>query len=167
MPKTPKKQGVTPPPPSGPASPQRSFTPMRVAALAVVAAAIGLFAYVRSGRLPADQGDQANQPPPPQTASATPGTSTEESAPPPANAKFGPHRQDVLPPLPFGPSPPARPPDVVRAVYKFAAEHPEVLGYVPCYCGCERSGHRGNDDCFVTSRAANGDVRSWEPHGMT
>jgi hypothetical protein len=139
---------------------------MRVAALVVVAAAIGLFAFVRSGRLP-DQGDQANQPPPPQTAPATPGTSTEESTLPPPNAKFGPHKQDVLPPLPFGPSPPARPPDVVRAVYKFAAEHPEVLGYVPCYCGCERSGHRGNDDCFVTSRAANGDVRSWEPHGMT
>jgi hypothetical protein len=147
---------------------------MLVAAPVVVAAAIGLFAYVRSGRLPpsqeapAVQGDQASQTPPSQTAAATPVTPAEEStAPPPPNARFGPHKQDLLPPLPFGPAPPARPPDVVRAVYKFAAEHPEVLGYVPCYCGCERSGHRGNDDCFVTSRAANGDVRSWEPHGMT
>jgi hypothetical protein len=24
-----------------------------------------------------------------------------------------------------------------------------------------------NDDCFVTSRAANGDVVEWDPHGMT
>ena len=48
----------------------------------------------------------------------------------------------------------------------FAAEHPEVLTYVPCFCGCERSGHRGNEDCFVKSRAANGDVSQWEPHGM-
>src|SRR6478672_2814260 len=55
-------------------------------------------------------------------------------------------------------STPARPPDVVRAAYLFAAEHPEILGYVPCYCGCERSGHRGNDDCFVATRDANGDV---------
>ncbi len=55
----------------------------------------------------------------------------------------------------------------MNAAYKFAAEHPEVLGYAPCYCGCERSGHRGNDDCFVAARAANGDVTEWEPHGMT
>ena len=50
---------------------------------------------------------------------------------------------------------------------EFAAEHPEVLSYVPCYCGCERSGHRGNEDCFVTARDTNGDVTQWEPHGMT
>jgi hypothetical protein len=137
-----------------------------IAALVVVAAAIGLFAYVRGVGLPPAHEASADQPPP-QTAPATPGTAAQESTEPPLNARFGPHKQDILPPLPFGPSPPVRPPDVVRAVYKFAAEHPEVLGYVPCYCGCERSGHRGNDDCFVTSRASNGDVRSWEPHGMT
>jgi hypothetical protein len=57
--------------------------------------------------------------------------------------------------------------EVVRAAYKFAAEHPEVLSYVPCYCGCEHSGHRGNEDCFVTARDAKGDVTQWEPHGMT
>ncbi|MBW8862521.1 MAG: hypothetical protein JF601_09155 [Acidobacteria bacterium] len=81
-------------------------------------------------------------------------------------AKFGPHKQDRLPPLPYDPAP-ARPPDVVRAAYVFAAEHPEILGYVPCYCGCERSGHRGNDDCFISGRDVNGDVTQWEPHGMT
>ena len=78
-----------------------------------------------------------------------------------------PHPQATLPPLPLSPSPPARPADVVRAAYKFAAEHPEVLSYQPCYCGCERSGHRGNEDCFVTARDTNGDVTEWEPHGMT
>ena len=86
---------------------------------------------------------------------------------PPPTAKFGPHKQENLPPLPFSPEPAARPAAVVKAAYEFAAEHPEVLSYVPCYCGCERSGHRGNDDCFVMSRAANGDVTEWEPHGMT
>ena len=62
--------------------------------------------------------------------------------------------------------PVGRTPEAIKAAYMFAAEHPEVLTYVPCFCGCERSGHRGNEDCFVKSRAANGDVSQWEPHGM-
>jgi len=85
----------------------------------------------------------------------------------PVYAKFGPHKQAVLPPFPFDTEPPIRPIQVINAAYTFAAEHPEVLAYVPCYCGCERGGHRGNDDCFVMARAANGDVTQWEPHGMT
>jgi hypothetical protein len=76
------------------------------------------------------------------------------------------HKQANLPPLPFGPRDPLpRPPQVVAAVFKFAAEHPEVLNYVPCFCGCDHMGHKGNTDCFVKSRAANGDVVQWEPHG--
>src|ERR1051326_2001521 len=81
-------------------------------------------------------------------------------------AKFGPHKQANLPPMPFGPRDPLpRPPQVVAQVFQFAAEHPEVLSYVPCFCGCDHMGHKGNDDCFVKSRAANGDVIAWEPHG--
>ena len=41
-----------------------------------------------------------------------------------------------------------------------------MLSYVPCFCGCERSGHRGNEDCFVKARDVNGDVVQWEEHGM-
>jgi hypothetical protein len=75
-------------------------------------------------------------------------------------------KQANLPPLPFGPRDPLpRPPQVVAAVFQFAAEHPEVLTYVPCFCGCEHLGHKGNEDCFVKTRAANGDVVAWEPHG--
>ena len=81
-------------------------------------------------------------------------------------AKFGPHKQKALPPMPFGPRDPLpRPPQVVAQVFQFAAEHPEVLSYVPCFCGCDHMGHKGNDDCFVKTRAANGDVIAWEPHG--
>jgi hypothetical protein len=69
-----------------------------------------------------------------------------------------------LPPIPFQDYPAPRPPQVVQAVFEFAARHPEVLQYVPCFCGCENSGHRGNDDCFVRSRDGNGRV-TWEPHG--
>jgi uncharacterized protein with PCYCGC motif len=71
-----------------------------------------------------------------------------------------------LPPLPSVNYAPARPMTVVQQVYEFAARHPEVLQYVPCYCGCQRVGHRGNHDCFVKSRATNGRVLEWDAHGI-
>ncbi|MBV04464.1 MAG: hypothetical protein CL474_00515 [Acidobacteria bacterium] len=70
-----------------------------------------------------------------------------------------------LPPLPRLQFPPPRPMEVIRAVYTFAANHPEVLSYVPCYCGCENFGHGDNHDCFVADRNAEGKV-AWEAHGM-
>jgi len=118
----------------------------------LVLAIVGLFAYTRSG--PAAQ--------PEQTAQAAPPAIVD----PPIYAKLGPHPQTTLPPLPFQAYAPPRPMETVRAVYRFAAEHPEVLSYVPCFCGCERGGHRGNDDCFVKARNAQGDVTEWEPHGL-
>lgn len=69
----------------------------------------------------------------------------------------------ALPPVPYAPS---RPMAIVQQVYEFAARHPEVLQYVPCYCGCERLSHNGNHDCFVKARKANGTVTEWEPHGI-
>ena len=60
----------------------------------------------------------------------------------------------------------ARPADVVRTVYAFAAHHPEVLRYVPCFCGCERMGHHANDECFIAKRSATGKVVEWQPHGV-
>jgi hypothetical protein len=132
---------------------RRSFTTLLTVAIIVIAAIVGVYVATRSAQ---------TEPAATQTA-ATPQPAPDT---PPPMAKFGPHKQDRLPALPYDPTP-ARPPDVVRAAYTFAAEHPEILGYVPCYCGCERSGHRGNDDCFVSRRDANGDVIEWEPHGMT
>lgn len=72
----------------------------------------------------------------------------------------------ALPPLPRVNFEPPRPMAVVHQVYEFAARHPEVLQYVPCYCGCERAGHNGNHDCFVKSRAANGRVTEFDAHGI-
>jgi len=72
----------------------------------------------------------------------------------------------ALPALPRVPFEPVRPMAVVQQVYEFAARHPEVLQYVPCYCGCERIGHGGNHDCFVKSRAANGRINEWDAHGL-
>ena len=145
--------GAAPPPES---DPKRRFPPLLIVATAGLLVALVAVVYVRSS------GSSAS----PQ-AGKTDASAQQAPVEPPAAAKLGQHPQENLPPLPFSPEPPARPAEVVRAAYKFAAEHPEVLSYVPCYCGCERSGHRGNEDCFVTARDANGDVTAWEPHGMT
>jgi hypothetical protein len=71
-----------------------------------------------------------------------------------------------LPPLKANINNAARPPEVARAAYEFAARHPEVLKYVPCFCGCERGGHQGNEDCFVGARDKQGKVIEWETHGL-
>ena len=141
--------------PSGtpPPEPGRSSTPLIAVGIVAVLAIVGLVAFTRSG-----------QPEPAaQVAQAAPAPVVVD---PPVSAKLGPHPQTNLPPLPFQAYAPPRPMETVRAVYQFAAEHPEVLGYVPCFCGCEREGHRGNDDCFVKARNSSGDVTEWEPHGL-
>jgi hypothetical protein len=148
-----RASSVPPPPHEGP----RKFPALPVVALIAVAVAIGAFIYSRSGNQTDAAAQSAQQ--------------SQQAAPPPAaevpEIARKAYPQAKMPPFPPNPSPPARPPEVVRAAYKFAAEHPEVLSYAPCYCGCERSGHRGNEDCFVTGRAENGDVTEWEPHGAT
>ena len=42
----------------------------------------------------------------------------------------------------------------IREAYAVAREIPEVLVQLPCYCYCERQGHRGLLDCFKTEHAA-------------
>jgi hypothetical protein len=147
-----KSHGNTPSSGTTPPESGRSFTPLLAVAIVAVLAIVGLVAYTRSA--PAD----------------TPAADTAQAAPaivdPPVSAKLGPHPQANLPPLPLQAYAPPRPMETVKAVYQFAAEHPEVLSYVPCFCGCERGGHKGNDDCFVKSRNPQGDVTEWEPHGL-
>jgi hypothetical protein len=36
-----------------------------------------------------------------------------------------------------------------EAAYAFALYHPQVLKWMPCYCGCEAMGHRSNLDCYL------------------
>ena len=71
----------------------------------------------------------------------------------------------TFPPIPSPGFAPGRPVDQTRAVYQFAAEHPEVLKFVPCYCGCESSGHPHNESCFVKRRDNAGNVLEWDTHG--
>jgi hypothetical protein len=78
-----------------------------------------------------------------------------------------PGHQGDLPPLPMTAFSGIRPADVQGDVHEFAARHPEVLDYVPCFCGCENGGHQGNTDCFVAARDPKGQVVAWDPHGGT
>jgi hypothetical protein len=62
-------------------------------------------------------------------------------------------------------------PDYVRALpaewqaaYAFALASPEVLQWLPCYCGCGGMGHRSNLDCFFQRREAQTEV-VYEEHG--
>jgi hypothetical protein len=128
-----------------------------VVALIAVAVAAAAFMYVKRG----DQGDAVQAAA--QSAQSKPAPAPVADVP---EINRTPHPQKNLPPLPTQEFPPPRPMEVVRAAYTFAAEHPEVLSYVPCFCGCERGGHRGNEDCFVTGRDQGGQVTQWEPHGL-
>ncbi len=85
----------------------------------------------------------------------------------PATKTGGPVRTRVsVPPLPNVGFAPVRPMDIVRATYDFAAQHPEILSYVPCYCGCGSQGHKANDMCFVARRDPKGNVLEWDTHGF-
>lgn len=46
----------------------------------------------------------------------------------------------------------------IREAYRYAAAHPEVLQYIPCFCGCENVGHRHNGDCYVQERHPDGRI---------
>ena len=102
-------------------------------------------------------------------------TTTETEAEPPTftppvvptRAASPAHPENVpLPALPAIPHMVPRSPEVVTAAYEFAARNPDILEYIPCFCGCDSAGHTGNADCFVQSRNEDGSVQSWEPHGM-
>lgn len=51
----------------------------------------------------------------------------------------------------------------VAEAYRYALERPDVIEWMPCYCGCEGMGHRSNLDCFLRSRMAGGAV-AFEEH---
>ena len=132
--------------------------------------AFGLFSFACGGEAPATStGNVPGQTAPAQNANAVAAAAVptpEIEAMTKAVAALGPHQQANYPPIPFRGYAPPRPPEVVTAAFMFAAEHPEITSYVPCFCGCQQGGHKGNHDCFVRSRAANGDVIEWEEHGV-
>ncbi len=37
----------------------------------------------------------------------------------------------------------------LKTAYRFAVDHPEILSYLPCSCGCSVQGHLSNWNCYV------------------
>lgn len=137
-------------------------------AVAAVAVVVGAGALLLPGADPAETTV-------PDPAGETSAASASSANAPAADAPASPAPQFTsadleglpMPPLPYVPQT-AGPVDLMRQAYVFAARNPDVLSYVPCYCGCGMSdGHQSNVDCFVESRAPNGAVTEWDVHGMT
>ncbi|MCZ2078592.1 MAG: PCYCGC domain-containing protein [Bryobacterales bacterium] len=82
------------------------------------------------------------------TAIAPPVSAGDEAVPP------------VQPSIPF---PKILSPDkfdhpVLKRAYAAAARHREIVAQLPCYCWCNRMGHRNLLDCFASNHGANCDV---------
>jgi hypothetical protein len=126
-----------------------------VASLLALALALTLFASCRQPEMSKAPEHSAHATPTPQLSErALPKLVLKDTAWDPA-----------WPPLPDAGTP-AKPIEQVRAMYAFAARHPEVLQYAPCYCGCESGGHQNVRDCFVKDRDANGKPQ-WDGMGFT
>jgi hypothetical protein len=161
--------------PPAPPGKTRGRTPLALAGVALAALAIGAVLFMqRDSVQPEAPAQAAAAPVLPADLSAdlsagalAKAEASAKAGPDPQPAVvLGPHQQKDFPRLQLPAYPLARSPEMITATYRFAAEHPEILTYVPCFCGCERSGHRGNEDCFVQKRGANGDVTEWTEHGM-
>jgi hypothetical protein len=139
------------------------LNPLVIAAVVLAVIGVGALAFWNNG-----SGSAA----PPATAATADATAPADQAGQPAvekaaaQASLGPRKQASFPPIPFAAYAPPRSHEVITAAYHFAADHPEILSYVPCFCGCERSGHGANHDCFIRKRDAGGDVVEWDEHGV-
>src|SRR5438093_1164297 len=55
--------------------------------------------------------------------------------------------------------------DGTKALYRFAVDHPEVLTFMPCVCGCVDEGHTSNRSCYVKAETA--DRVTYTSHAAT
>ena len=134
-----------------------------IGGLAVVAALGALMLYPSSSP-EATAGPAAEATAAPVT--TAPEAAVETAPEPQAAPSPRPAPDAPLPPLPVIPKMVPRPPEAITEAYTFAARNPDILEYVPCFCGCETAGHKRNADCFVESRNPDGSVSSWDTHGM-
>jgi hypothetical protein len=56
-------------------------------------------------------------------------------------------------------------PGETAELYRFAVEHPEVLAFMPCTCGCGSLGHPSNRACYV--KAETTDRVTFTSHAAT
>ena len=56
-------------------------------------------------------------------------------------------------------------PVAVLEAYQFAVANRDVVGQIPCYCGCGAMGHKSNYDCYVAGTDAAGQV-TFDSHAL-
>ena len=55
--------------------------------------------------------------------------------------------------------------DHVAKAYQFALDRPDVMLWMPCYCGCGgHSGHKNARDCFIQPESSPGHIQ-FDDHG--
>ena len=52
----------------------------------------------------------------------------------------------------------------IREAYEYVVENPEFLDHIPCYCNCNRLGHKNIKGCFVSKFKSDGNV-VFDHHG--
>jgi len=58
-------------------------------------------------------------------------------------------------------------PEDVRMAYQFAMDHPDIMMWMPCYCGCgQHSGHKSAKNCFIKEGSTATDVQ-FDEHGAS
>jgi hypothetical protein len=53
----------------------------------------------------------------------------------------------------------------VQEAYQFAAANPDIMKNIPCYCGCDGSGHESNYECYVAEVGTYGTI-TFEQHAI-
>lgn len=120
---------------------------------------LSLILFISGDQMEAVQTSSAAQKEPAQSAPAAATQSSDRAS---QDAAWDPD----WPSLP-GKGKPAKPIKEVQAMYAFAARHPEILEYAPCYCGCDRRlRHKSVLDCFIKGRDAKGGPQ-WDVMGFT
>jgi hypothetical protein len=55
----------------------------------------------------------------------------------------------------------------VRMAYQYAMDRPDVMMWMPCYCGCgEHSGHKSAKNCFIKESSTPGNPQ-FDEHGAS
>jgi hypothetical protein len=49
-------------------------------------------------------------------------------------------------------------PPNVRDAYRFAIANRDILGKIPCYCGCGTERHKSNADCYIKDVRPDGSI---------
>lgn len=102
------------------------------------------------------------------TQSASPASAAQPTASPASVVRDDLAFDPAWPPLPGSPQSVASAASIpVKEAYAYAANRPDVMKHVPCYCGCEQQGHDSAEDCFVKRRTADGGVAEWDSMGFT